>query len=83
MLYALSALAVATVAFQHVFFENVGWLGWIEFAALVVVFVISLLRVSVLGRWTSARFIAERLRSAMFLSRVGRRPDVRVGARDP
>jgi hypothetical protein len=71
MLYALSALAVATVAFQHVFFENVGWLGWIEFAALVVVFVISLLRVSVLGRWTSARFIAERLRSAMFLARVG------------
>ncbi len=71
MLYALSALAVGAVAFQHVFFESQYWLGWIEFAALVVVFAISLLRVSLLGRWTSARFIAERLRSAMFLSRVG------------
>lgn len=71
MLYALSAFAVATVAFQHVFFERIGWLAWLEFVALVVVFVISLRRVAFLGRWTSARFIAERLRSAMFLLRVG------------
>ncbi len=84
MLYALSALAVGAVAFQHVFFQEQYWLGWIEFAALVIVFVISLLRVSLLGRWTSARFIAERLRSAMFLSRVGGVPTFATipGSRD-
>jgi hypothetical protein len=46
--------------------------------------VISLIRVSLLGRWTSARFIAERLRSAMFLSRVGTAPTFATipGSRD-
>jgi hypothetical protein len=84
LLYALSALAVGAVAFQHVFFQEQYWLAWIEFAALVIVFAISLLRVSLLGRWTSARFIAERLRSAMFLSRVGGVPTFATipGSRD-
>ncbi len=76
LLYTLSALAVAAVGTQLIFFRDHPGLGWVEFAILVVLLgtMVAARRRELLGKWTSARYIAERMRSAMFLSRVGGTP---------
>jgi hypothetical protein len=73
LLYALSAAAVILVATQIIFFPNDPWIVWFEVAALAAV-VVTL----VIGRWTrlhdrwlAARYLAERLRSGVFLAAVG------------
>jgi SMODS and SLOG-associating 2TM effector domain 1/Protein of unknown function (DUF4231) len=73
LLYALSAAAVILVATQIVFFPNDPWIVWFEVAALAAV-VVTL----VIGRWTrlhdrwlAARYLAERIRSGVFLAAVG------------
>jgi SMODS and SLOG-associating 2TM effector domain 1 len=73
VLYGLSAAAVILVATQIIFFPNHPWIVWFEVGALAAV-VVTL----VIGRWTrlhdrwlAARYLAERIRSGVFLAAVG------------
>ena len=73
LLYLLAATAVVVVATQIIFFGRNPKLVWVEVVALVAV-VITL----VLGRWKrwhdrwlAARYLAERIRSGVFLAATG------------
>jgi hypothetical protein len=78
-MFAMAAAAVAVVAVQTNFFPSQDWLVSLEILLLVVLLAIPLLRnrMRLHERWTSYRFLAERLRSAYFLTLAGtgdRRP---------
>lgn len=75
MIYALAAAAAATAAFQAIFLPSLP-----RIALLEVLFIAAVLVIVLIGnkrrwhdRWIDYRFLAERLRSAFFLSaaRVG------------
>lgn len=72
-LYALAVVAVAVAAGQLVFFPEHPELVWIEFGALVLIVAILLRarRARLLDRWISTRALAERLRSAFYLTSIG------------
>lgn len=73
LLYALAAVAVAIVAAQVLFSpRHEGW-AWFEFGTLVAVTVIILIaRFSRWHeRWISARYLAEQIRSLVFLGLAG------------
>jgi hypothetical protein len=72
-MFAMAAAAVAVVAVQTNFFPRQDWLVSLEILLLVVLLAIPLLRsrMRLHERWTSYRFLAERLRSAYFLTLAG------------
>jgi Protein of unknown function (DUF4231) len=72
-MFAMAAAAVAVVAVQTNFFPSQDWLVSLEILLLVVLLAIPLLRnrMRLHERWTSYRFLAERLRSAYFLTLAG------------
>lgn len=70
MIYALAAAAATTAAFQGIFLP-----AWPRIALLEVLFIAAILAIVWIGnkrkwhdRWIDYRFLAERLRSAFFLS---------------
>jgi hypothetical protein len=73
LLYALAAIAVAIVAAQVLFATRHEGYAWFEFGTLVVVTVIVLVaRFSHWHeRWISARYLAEQIRSLVFLGLAG------------
>jgi hypothetical protein len=73
LLYALAAIAVALVAAQVLFFPHHERYAWSEFGTLVAVTVIVLVaRFSHWHeRWISARYLAEQIRSLVFLGLAG------------
>jgi hypothetical protein len=72
-MFAMAAAAVAVVAVQTNFFASKEWLVSLEIGLLVVLLAIPLLRnrMRLHERWSSYRFLAERLRSAYFLTLAG------------
>ena len=88
-MFAMAAAAVAVVAVQTNFFPRDYWLVSLEILLLVVLLTIPLLRnrLRLHERWTSYRFLAERLRSAYFLTLAGtgdrRHPDQSASFSDP
>jgi hypothetical protein len=76
LLYLLSALAVAVAGTQLVYLANHPEAAWVEVAILVALLtdVVITRRRGLLSKWTSARYIAERTRSAMILSAAGAVP---------
>jgi hypothetical protein len=72
-MFAMAAGAVAVVAIQTNFFPDQDWLVSLEVLLLLVLLAIPLLRnrMRLHERWTSYRFLAERLRSAYFLALAG------------
>jgi hypothetical protein len=72
-MFVMAAAAVAVVAVQTNFFPSQDWLVSLEILLLVVLLAIPLLRnrMRLHERWTSYRFLAERLRSAYFLTLAG------------
>jgi len=88
-MFAMAAAAVAVVAVQTNFFARESWLVSLEILLLVVLLAIPLLRnrLRLHERWTSYRFLAERLRSAYFLTLAGtgdrRHPDQSASFSDP
>ncbi|RZS79376.1 hypothetical protein EV189_3728 [Motilibacter rhizosphaerae] len=81
LLYVLSPTAVAVVALQLVFEldRHVVW-GEVVALALLVVTLAYARRAHLLERWVSARYLAERLRSAPYLALVGLAPFSSEGA---
>ena len=89
-MFAMAAAAVAVVAVQTTFFPDRYWLVSLEIVLLVVLLAIPLLRsrLRLHERWTSYRFLAERLRSAYFLTLAGtgdrrQQPDQLASFSDP
>jgi len=88
-MFAMAAGAVAVVAVQTNFFPSDYWLVSLEILLLAVLLAIPLLRnrLRLHERWTSYRFLAERLRSAYFLTLAGtgdrRHPDQSASFSDP
>lgn len=88
-MFAMAAAAVAVVAIQTNFFPSQDWLVSLEITLLVVLLAIPLFRsrLRLHERWTSYRFLAERLRSAYFLTLAGtgdrRHPDQSASFSDP
>lgn len=88
-MFVMAAAAVAIVAVQTNFFPSQDWLVSLEILLLVVLLAIPLLRnrMRLHERWTSCRFLAERLRSAYFLTLAGtgdrRHPDQSASFSDP
>jgi hypothetical protein len=73
LLYILAPLAILVVAAQVTFVpERVGY-AWIEFAILIVIIGVLLVarRARWHQRWVSARYLAEQIRSLMFLGLTG------------
>jgi hypothetical protein len=72
-MFAMAAAAVAVVAVQITFFPEHDWLVSLEVLLLLILLAIPLLRnrMRLHERWTSYRFLAERLRSAYFLALAG------------
>jgi hypothetical protein len=72
-MFAMAAAAVAIVAIQINFFPGQDWLVGLEVLLLLVLLAVPLLRnrLRLHERWTSYRFLAERLRSAYFLALAG------------
>jgi Protein of unknown function (DUF4231) len=71
--YILAPLAVLIVAGQVVFSPERQWIAWFEFGVLAVLTALYL-AVRLLGwrtRWISARYLAEQLRSQVFLGLTG------------
>lgn len=71
--YVLAPLAVLIVAGQVVFSPERQWIAWLEFgdlAALTVLYLLIRLRGWRI-RWISARYLAEQLRSQIFLGLTG------------
>jgi hypothetical protein len=72
-MFVMAAAAVAVVAIQANFLADQNWLVLIE--VVLLLFLLSIPRVSRRGRlhdrWISYRFLAERLRSAYFLTLAG------------
>jgi hypothetical protein len=77
LLYLLSALAVAAAGTQLIYFREHPALAWIEVGILVALLADVVITRSrdLLGKWTSARYLAERTRSAMILAGAGATPD--------
>jgi hypothetical protein len=73
LLYSLAPLAVLIVAGQLVFAPGRRYLAWFEFGVLAVLTVLHLLarRAGWHARWISARYLAEQLRSQVFLGLTG------------
>lgn len=72
-MFAMAAAAVAVVAVQTNFFPRQDWLVTLEVLLLMALLAVPLLRnrLRLQERWTSYRFLAERLRSAYFLVLAG------------
>ncbi len=72
-MFAMAAAAVAVVAIQINFFPRHEWIVGFEVLLLLVLLTVPLLRNKLRfhDRWTSYRFLAERLRSAYFLALAG------------
>jgi len=72
LLYMLAPLAILVVAAQ-VTFELKEDFAWIEFAILIVIIVVLIVvrRARWHRQWVSARYLAEQLRSLMFLGLTG------------
>ncbi len=68
--YALAALAVATVTMQTLFFPGYPWLLWFEVAEISIILL--LLMASRIGewhrKWIDYRFLTERIRAGFFMS---------------
>ena len=71
--FTMAALAVAVVAVQVSFWPEHTWITGFEVLFLLVLLCVPLLskRLRLHDRWTSHRFLAERLRSAYFLALAG------------
>jgi hypothetical protein len=71
--YALAAVAVATVTMQALFFPSWPQLLWLEVAEIgLILFLLWANRINDWHRqWIDYRFLAERLRGAIFLSMAG------------
>jgi hypothetical protein len=72
-IFAMAAASVAVVAVQINFFPRQDWLVSFEVLLLLALLAVPLIRrrIRLHERWTSYRFLAERLRSAYFLSLAG------------
>lgn len=72
-MFAMAALAVAIVAIQVNFWPGANWVAGFEVLLLLLLLGIPLIgsRLRLHERWTSYRFLAERLRSAYFLALAG------------
>jgi hypothetical protein len=70
---ALAVLAVAAVTIQVLFFPNLPQLVWIEIAAMAVILSLIFLsrRRQWHRKWIDYRFLAERLRAALFVAACG------------
>src|SRR5579862_6016618 len=88
-MFVMAAAAVAIVAVQTNFFPSESWLVSLEILLLAVLLAIPLLRnrLRLHERWTSYRFLTERLRSAYFLTLAEtgdrRHPDQSASFSDP
>lgn len=73
LLYILAPLAILVVAAQVTFAPGRIGFAWIEFAILVVIIVVLIVarRARWHQRWVSARYLAEQIRSLMFLGLTG------------
>lgn len=83
MLYSLAAAAVVVVATQIIFFSSDRRIVWAEVVALITVVVILMLgrRARWHDRWLATRYLAERIRSGVFLAATGAGDGLRpVGA---
>jgi membrane protein YdbS with pleckstrin-like domain len=80
LLYSLAAAAVIVVATQVTFFSGHPAIVWAEVAALVTIVVtLALGRFARWhDRWLAARYLAERIRSGLFLAAVGGGNDLRT-----
>lgn len=83
LLYSLAAAAVILVATQIIFFGHDPQIVWAEVVALTAVVVTLILgrRARWHDRWLAARYLAERLRSGVFLAAVGGGNDLRTADR--
>jgi hypothetical protein len=74
-IYLLAAGAVAVAAFQALFAPGIHGLAWLEVALIAAVLAVIAMgsRCRWHGRWIDYRFLAERLRSALFLALAGAR----------
>jgi uncharacterized membrane protein len=72
LIYLLSALAVFVAAFQSLFMSERPWILIIEIALMLIVLAIFFLgqRQRWHNKWLDYRFLAERLRSALFMALV-------------
>jgi len=72
-MFAMAALAVTVVAVQVSFWPGDDWIAAFEVVLLLLLLAVPLLRnrLRLHKRWTSHRFLAERLRSAYFLALAG------------
>ena len=79
LLYSLAAAAVILVATQIIFFSRYPQIVWAEVAALAAVIVILVFgrRARLHDRWIAARYLAERIRSGVFVAAVGAGDDPR------
>jgi SMODS and SLOG-associating 2TM effector domain 1 len=82
LLYSLAAAAVILVATQIIFFGRDPQIVWAEVVALTAVVVTLILgrRARWHDRWLAARYLAERIRSGVFLAAVGGGNDLRTAA---
>ena len=73
MLYSLAAAAVVVVATQIIFFGSDPQIVWAEVVALVAVVITLVLgrRARWHDRWLAARYLADRIRSGLFLAATG------------
>jgi len=73
VIFIASALAVATAAYSALFAPDERWLAGVElfFLLLILVVVVAGRTWSVHRKWLSSRFLAERLRSSVFLKAAG------------
>jgi uncharacterized membrane protein len=72
LIYVLSALAVFVAAFQSLFMSEKPWVLLLEIALMLIVLAIFFLgqRQRWHNKWLDYRFLAERLRSALFMALV-------------
>jgi len=79
LLYSLAAAAVILVATQIIFLNSHPQFVWTEVAALVAVIFILVFgrRAHLHDRWIAARYLAERIRSGVFVAAVGAGEDPR------
>jgi SMODS and SLOG-associating 2TM effector domain 1 len=73
LLYSLAAAAVLVVATQIIFFDSHPTIVWVEVVALVAAVITLMLgrRARWHDRWLAARYLAERIRSGVFLAATG------------
>jgi hypothetical protein len=73
LLFTLAPLAILVVAFQVTFAPDRFDYAWIEFAILIIIIavLIAVRRERWHQRWVSARYLAEQIRSLMFLGLTG------------